>query len=118
MNKLVRYFPLLLLVLVAAGVWASGAHRYLHMHVLREHAGTLHGVVREHPALSLAAFVVVLAVITASSLPGGIPILMLTGGFLFGTWMGGAASAAGLTLGAALVFAAIHSSFGTALRAR
>jgi uncharacterized membrane protein YdjX (TVP38/TMEM64 family) len=62
--------------------------------------------------------VVVLAVITASILPGGIPILMLTSGFLFGTWAGGAASAAGVTLGGALVFAAICSSLGTALRER
>jgi uncharacterized membrane protein YdjX (TVP38/TMEM64 family) len=116
MNRHVRYFPLLLLGLVTVTVWASGATRYMHMHVLREHAATLHGLAREHPALSLAAFVVVLAVMTASSLPGVIPILMLTGGYLFGTWIGGLASAAGLTLGAALVFAAIRSSFGAIVR--
>lgn len=90
----------------------------MHMHALRDHAATLRGLVNVHPNLSLAAFVAVLAVITASSLPGGIPILMLASGVLFGTWIGGAASAAGVTLGATLVFAAIRSSLGTALRKR
>ena len=41
MNRLRRYAPLLLLALVGGAVWASGAHRYLHMHDLREHAATL-----------------------------------------------------------------------------
>jgi len=118
MNRLRRYFPLLLLVLLIAAVWASGAPRYLRMHTLSEHAATLRGLVREHPSLSFAAFVMALAVITASSLPGGIPVLMLTSGFMFGTWGGGAASAAGVTLGAALVFAAVRSSFGAPLRER
>ena len=99
-------------------VWASGAPRYLHMHALREHAATLRGLAHQHPSLSFAAFVAVLAVITASSLPGGIPVLMLAGGFLFGTWVGGAASTLGVTLGAALVFAAVRSSLGAAVRER
>jgi uncharacterized membrane protein YdjX (TVP38/TMEM64 family) len=100
------------------GVWASGAPRYLHIETLREHAATLRGLAREHPILSIATFVVVLAVTTVSSLPGGIPILMLTGGWLFGTWLGGAAAAAGVTLGGALAFAAVRSSLGTLLRER
>lgn len=99
-------------------MWVSGAPGYLRMHTLREHAATLRSLEHDHPALTLAAFVMFLAVITASSLPGGIPVLMLASGFLFGAWVGGAASAAGLTLGAALVFAAIRSSLGGAMRER
>ncbi len=118
MSGHLKYFPLVLLVLLIAIVWASGAPRYMHMRALRDHAATLRGLVHAHPGLSLAAFVVVLAVMTASSLPGAIPILMLASGLLFGTWMGGAASAAGVTLGAALVFVAIRSSLGAALRER
>ena len=118
MNRLLRYFPLLLLVLLALAVWVSGAPRYMNMHVLRDHAAALRGLAHGRPNLSLAAFVMVLTAVTASCLPGGIPILMLASGFLFGTWIGGAASAAGISLGGALLFAAIRSSVGTAVLER
>lgn len=114
----VRLLPLLLLFLLAVAVWASGAPRYLHMHELREHAATLRSFVRDHPVLALLAYVVVLAVTTASCLPGAIPVLMLAGGFLFGTWLGGPAAAAGLTLGSVLAYAAVRSSLGSVMRER
>lgn len=118
MNRVLRLLPLLLLVLLAVAVWASGAPRYLHMETLREHAVTLRGLVRQHPVLAFAAYVGVVAITTASSVPGGIPILMLAAGCLFGTWVGGVAAAAGVTLGAALVYGAVRSSLGAMLRER
>jgi len=118
MNRILRLLPLLLLVLLGIAVWASGAARYLHMESLREHAVTLQRLARQHPVLALAAFVGVVAITTASSIPGGIPILMLAAGCLFGTRAGGSAAAAGVTLGAALVYGAVRSSLGTMLRER
>ena len=118
MNRALRLLPLLLLVLLAVAVWAIGAPRYLHMETLREHAVTLRQLVHQHPVLAFAAFVGVVAITTASSVPGGIPILMLAAGCLFGTWMGGFAAAVGVTLGAALVYGAVRSSLGAMLRER
>lgn len=117
-NGWLRLLPLLLLILLAAAVWASGAPRYLHIETLREHAATLRDLAHAHPILAFAAFVVVVAVTTVSSLPGGIPVLMLTAGWLFGSWLGGVAAAAGVTLGGVLAFAAVRSSLGALLRAR
>jgi uncharacterized membrane protein YdjX (TVP38/TMEM64 family) len=118
MNRLARYIPLLLLTLLVVAVWASGAPGYLHMHDLREHAATLQGLARAHPVLSFATFVGVLALATATSLPGAVVIMMLAGGCLFGTWLGGAANVTGITLGAVVVFSAVRSSLGAALRER
>ncbi|HLZ84957.1 MAG TPA: VTT domain-containing protein [Caulobacteraceae bacterium] len=115
-RRVLRILPLVALVLLAVAVWASGAPRYLHIAALREHAATLRGLVRDHPVLAPAAYVVVLAATTATCLPGAIPVLMLAGGFLFGIWEGAAAATAGLTLGSALAFVAVRSSLGTALR--
>jgi uncharacterized membrane protein YdjX (TVP38/TMEM64 family) len=56
-------------------------------------------------------------VATAVSLPGGL-VLTLAGGFLFGTWLGGAATVIGATIGAILVFYAVRTSFGESLRRR
>ena len=116
MNRLLRYLPLLLLVLLGVAVWASGAPRYLHMHALREHAAPLRLFVRAHPILALAAFLGAITLTTAASVPGGLIIMMLTGGLLFGTWLGGAAADAGVTLGAVAVYAAVRSSLGATLR--
>jgi uncharacterized membrane protein YdjX (TVP38/TMEM64 family) len=118
MNRVLRLLPLLLLVLLAVAVWASGAPRYLHVETLRQHAVTLRGLAHQHPVLAVAAFVGVVAITTASSVPGGIPILMLAAGCLFGTWMGGVVAAAGVTMGAAVVYGAVRSSLGAMLRER
>ena len=54
---------------------------------------------------------------SAASLPGAL-VLTLTGGFLFGTWAGGAATVVGATLGAVLLYYVVHTSLGAAIRER
>ena len=44
--------------------------------------------------------------------------LTLAGGYLFGVWLGGAATVVGATVGAVLVFYAVRTSLGDALRRR
>lgn len=117
-NRLTRLLPLALLLLLAVAVWASGAPRYLHMETLRAHALTLQRLADAHPILAAAAFVAALTVTTAASLPGGLIVMMLAGGCLFGTWLGGGFEVVGITLGALVVYAAVRSSLGPALRAR
>jgi uncharacterized membrane protein YdjX (TVP38/TMEM64 family) len=118
MKRLLRYVPLLLLVVLGVALWTSGATRYLHLYSLREHAVMLRALVHSHPILALATFVGALTLTTATSLPGGLVIMMLTGGCLFGTWLGGAAEVVGVTLGAVVVYAAVRSSVGAAMRER
>lgn len=114
MARLKRFAPLLLLLAGAVAVFASGAGQYLNLDALQSHEAALRAFVAQQLPLALLAFIAVYALATTVSLPGG-TILTLAGGFLFGTWVGGAATVVGATLGAILVFYAVKTSFGQAL---
>lgn len=117
MKSIFRFAPLLLLVIVAAAILLSGAGDYLSLAALQANEALLRAFVAERLALALLAFIAVYSVATAISLPGGL-VLTLAGGFLFGTWLGGAATVVGATIGAVLVFYAVRTSFGESLRRR
>ncbi|MDP1631145.1 MAG: TVP38/TMEM64 family protein [Caulobacter sp.] len=115
MRGLGRYWPVIILVALVAALLLSGASRYLSLDSLQAHEALLRGLIADHLVLSLLLFIGVYALATAASLPGAL-ILTLAGGFLFGTWVGGGATIVGATLGAMLVFYAVRTSFGHALR--
>ena len=117
MARLKRFLPLLLLLAGALAIFASGAGQYLNLDALQSHEAALRAFVAQQLPLALLAFIAVYALATAVSLPGG-TILTLAGGFLFGTWIGGAATVVGATLGAILVFYAVKTSLGQTLRDR
>ncbi len=117
MPSLKRYLPLAALGMVAAILLASGAARYLSLDALREHYAFLHGLARDDLVGSLLIFVGVFIVVTGVNFPGAL-ILTLTGGLLFGIWLGAAATVIGETLGALVVFLVVRSSLGVALRER
>jgi uncharacterized membrane protein YdjX (TVP38/TMEM64 family) len=115
MARFRRFVPLLILLLAVVAVFASGATRYLNLEALQANEAALRAFVDQQLPLALLTFVVVYALATAVSLPGA-TILTLAGGYLFGTWIGGTATVAGATIGAVLVFYAVKTSFGQALR--
>ena len=115
MARFKRFVPLLILLLAVVAVFASGATQYLNLEALQANEAALRAFVNQQLPLALLTFVVVYALATAVSLPGA-TILTLAGGFLFGTWIGGAATVAGATIGAVLVFYAVKTSFGQVLR--
>lgn len=115
MARLKRYAPLLILLVAIVGVFASGATQYLNLEALRANEAALRTFVGQQLPLALLTFIVVYALATAVSLPGA-TILTLAGGYLFGTWIGGAATVIGATTGAILVFYAVKTSLGQALR--
>ena len=115
MARFKRFVPLLILLLAVVAVFASGATRYLNLEALQANEAALRAFVDQQLPLALLTFVVVYALATAVSLPGA-TILTLAGGYLFGTWIGGAATVAGATIGAVLVFYAVKTSFGQVLR--
>ena len=117
MSRIKPYLPLLVLVAVVVAVFASGVTRYLNFEALQTHEAALRGFVSDNLFVALATFIAVYAVATAVSLPGGL-ILTLTGGYLFGPWIGGSATVAGATLGAVAVFYAVRTSLGAAMRRR
>ena len=117
MSRIKPYLPLLVLVLVVVAVFASGVTRYLNLEALQTHEAALRAFVSDNLIVALATFIAVYAVATAVSLPGAL-ILTLTGGYLFGPWVGGSATVVGATLGAVAVFYAVRTSLGAAMRRR
>ena len=115
MDRLKRFAPLLILVVAIIAVFTSGATRYLNLEALQANEAALRAFVGQQLPLALLAFIAVYALATAVSLPGAV-ILTLAGGYLFGTWIGGVATVIGATAGAILVFYAVKTSLGQALR--
>lgn len=112
-----RAAPLILLLLLLAAVYASGAYEYLSLDTLRERQQELRDFVAAHFWAALAIYVTIYALATAVAVPGAL-FLTLTGGFLFGPWIGGSATALGATAGAVVVYYAVRSVVGGWLRER
>lgn len=112
-----RFLPLAALAAAILAIYLTGAHRYLTFDALAQNRVWLHEQV---DALGWAApplYALVYAVAVAFSIPGAL-ILTLAGGFLFGTWLGGAATVIGATMGACAIFLVARTALGDALRAK
>ena len=106
-----RLLPLVILALAIGAVFASGLHHYLTFDALREHRETLLRFVADNPLLAPLTFMVIYALATALSVPGGI-ILTIAGGFMFGTWLGGLYVVIGATIGASAIFLIAKTALG------
>ncbi|NBV62389.1 MAG: TVP38/TMEM64 family protein [Rhodobacteraceae bacterium] len=116
LRRLRRVAPLLALLLGAGlGAWALGDS--LSFEALRDNRETLLALRDSHYEATVAGFVALYVLIVAFSLPGA-TIATLTGGFLFGTWVGTVVNVSAATLGAVVIFSAVRLGFGTGLAAR
>ncbi len=116
-DRLRRFGPLAVIALAVVLAFASGLARHLSLHELRERHDLLLAYVHVHPILSLCGYVGVYGLAVALSLPAAL-VLTLTGGLLFGPWIGGAAAAIGCTVGSAVIFSVCRTAVGDALRGR
>ncbi len=112
-----RFAPLVLIVLAAAALLASGAHRHLTLENLLASRQSLLRLVEAHRFPAIGAYMLIYIAAVALSLPGAL-LLTISGGFLFGGWIGGAAAVLAATAGAVLIFLAARSSIGDALARR
>jgi uncharacterized membrane protein YdjX (TVP38/TMEM64 family) len=112
-----RFGPAVLVLALVAVLLRSGLLGRLSLGSLEAGHSALLAFVRAHPLQSLAAFVGVYVGTVALSLPTAL-ILTLTGGFLFGPWLGGGAAAIGCTGGATIVFLISRLTVGDAVEAR
>lgn len=110
-----RLAPLVGVVALAALILGMGWNRYLSLDTLKDHGEALHAFVADHYLLTLLGLILLFALLTASVIPG-VVFLTVTAGYLYGTWVGGLATALGATLGALMVYGAGRSAFGAALR--
>lgn len=109
-------FAILAVLVGALGAFfAFGGGEYLSFDALRDNRQWLLDQVDRNAGLAIAVFIALYAVIVAFSFPGGL-IMTLTGGFLFGTVLGGLYTVVGATLGATLLFLAARYLVGDMLQ--
>ena len=112
MSRLRAALPLVLLVIAGIALFASGALDQLHPEQLVQHQGELRAQVADSPWLSRLAFIGLLTLAMSTGVPGTVLIIM-AGGFVFGTLEGTAYASIGLTLGTLILFLASRYAFGT-----
>ena len=97
------------------GILTFGINEYLSLDALRANEAVLRQAVADNFLLSLTIFVGVYIAVVTTYIPGA-SILTLTGGFLFGTWIGAGATVVGATIGALGAYALIRTAIGEPLR--
>lgn len=108
-----RYIPVALAAIGAVLLYVFGSD-YLSFSALEENHEALTAWRDANYLLAAIAFMSVYAIATTLSFPGGLA-LTLTGGFLFGTVLGGMFAVTGATIGAVAIFLAVKSGLGTSL---
>lgn len=114
--SLKRFAPLAAAGVGAVLLYVFGGD-YLSFDALRENREALLAWRDGNYVVAALVFMAIYAAATALSFPGGLA-LTLTGGFLFGTWFGGAFAVIGASIGAVAIFLAAKTGLGDALRAR
>lgn len=117
MSLLRRFAPLVLVLALAATIFALGGHRFLSFEAVQESGDRFQAFVDEHWLLSLAVLIVAFALLTASVTPGVFFVTILAG-YLFGPWVGGVATAFAATVGALAVYWVASSAAQDWLRRR
>jgi len=112
-----RLLPLLVVAAALALVFGTGLNRYLSLDLLQAQRHVLNEAVGAHPVLSLGVYVVAYAVLVALSIPGAL-LMSMSGGFLFGPWVGSAAAVTGMTIGATIMYLVARSAIGDFLKSR
>lgn len=112
-----RAWPILLIGAAIALLFATGANQYLSLEALRDNEASLRAIVAGNLMLSLLVFVALYAVSVTFYVPGA-SILTMTGGFLFGAWIGAGATLVGATLGAVGAWWMVRTALGEPLRER
>ena len=105
-----RLLPLAVLGVAAAAFFALGGNHYLNFAALAENHDWLCGLVKSGGVAADICFVLAYAGLVALSVPGA-ALFTITGGFLFGAWLGTALSVTGATLGAVAIFLAARAGF-------
>src|SRR3569833_1578608 len=102
-QRIRRFIPLAIVLIVVALAYATGLTRYLSFAPIREHGQWLREQVREHYLISLLIYYQDNAALTTTAIPGAV-FVTLTGGFLFLTWVGDNTTTTAATLGAGNVY--------------
>jgi uncharacterized membrane protein YdjX (TVP38/TMEM64 family) len=109
-----RLWPLAIILCGFVSFFAFDLDSYLSFEMLKQHRSWLLAQVDENLMLATLAFIMVYAAIIGFSVPGA-TIASITGGFLFGLWIGTVFNVISATLGATMLFLAARSVFADIL---
>jgi uncharacterized membrane protein YdjX (TVP38/TMEM64 family) len=116
-KPLTRFLPIALIAVALALAFAFRLHEWVSLETLHARGRELDAFVAENLFAALALYILIYIAAVTVSLPGA-SILTMSGGFLFGTWAGGAAAWIAATIGATLIFLAARTAFADMLRAQ
>lgn len=112
-----RLAPAIVLTLLMGAFFWFDLDRMISFDILKAHRSEMMAFVERHPVLAPLIFVGTYALVVACSLPIA-TVLTVTGGFLFGPWLGCAIVVSGATVGAVIVFLAARTALGDFLQKR
>jgi uncharacterized membrane protein YdjX (TVP38/TMEM64 family) len=112
-----RFLPIGLIAVGLGLALVFRAHEWVSLETLHAQGRALDQFVAANLAAALVLYVLLYIAAVTISLPGA-SVLTISGGFLFGVWLGGAAAWIGASVGATLIFLAARTAFGDVLRAR
>ena len=112
-----RLWPVALLMAGLAAFFAFDLDTYLSFEALRENRAFLTGWTAANQGLAILIYAGVYIAVVAFSLPGG-GVMTITGGFLFGAFIGASTTVFAATIGATLLFLAARTALGDILRAK
>lgn len=110
-----KYLPLIVLLIIMIAVYLSGIHEFLTYESLKEHRDAIKQHVHNHPFLAPILYIMIYALSTALSVPGG-AILSIFGGFLFPQPYSTLFVVVGATMGATMIFLIAKTAFGESLK--
>lgn len=112
-----RLVPLLVLGAGLVAFFAFGLDQYLTFDALKENRAWLLDQVEQSPVFAALVYMGIYIAVVAFSLPGG-AVMTITGGFLFGQWLGSVYVVFAATVGATILFIAAKTALGDLLRAK
>lgn len=111
MKRLRSLLPLILLVLVGVGLFASGVLDRFGPSGIVADQHLLEQQIQTRPLLAALIHVGIITAAIATGIPGAV-VLILAGGMLFGPVLGALLSSVGLVLGSCVLYAASRFAFG------
>jgi len=112
-----RLLPVVVVAALVAAVLMSDWRSAVSLETLILHRMAIDAFMTEHRLAGLAIFMLLYIVVVALSVPGAV-WLTLTGGILFGPFVGTAATVVSATIGASVIFKIAQSAVGETLLRR
>ena len=114
-RRWIRFTPAVLLLAMFVIGLSTGLAGHVSLDGLRAHHEALRGDVHAHPVLAAGAFILIFIIAVAAGLPVCL-ILTITGGSVFGPWVGASLTTVSATIGATITYLAARMAAGSWLR--